>query len=70
MSDVLPNSGWEIQIKQRGGKWKTWCYRATETDMRATWENMPSLRRTARLLQLPSNAVIAKYEPPTLKEAK
>lgn len=63
MSDVLPNTGYEIQIYQRG-KWVLWCYALDGADMTAKWACMPSLRRTARLMRLPCKTVVEKYEPP------
>lgn len=68
MSDVLPSTGWQIEIKQRGGKWVFWCFCATDLDRRITWDGIGALRRKARCVHLEDGkrTVMFKYEPPEL----
>lgn len=56
---------WQIQIKQRGGKWVMWCNCETEAVARIKWKDIDQLRRKARLVD--NKIVIARYDPPVIK---
>lgn len=58
---------YEIQTKQRGGKWVGWCERDSFDDIKAEWQRMPGVRRRARCRRIESTGVakvLATYEPP------
>lgn len=63
---------YEIQIKQRGGKWVHWVQCGTQEAIRSHWAGVASLRRKARCVVIENGVrkVLAKYEPPKLERRK
>lgn len=57
---------YQIEIKQRGGKWVFWSMSDHRERIDQEWKRMPSVRRKARCVKVVGGirTVLARYEPP------